>query len=61
MTICVSHETGNYIAQCDKCHDVVDFEPGADFFEVKFAIEMDGWRLQRNNGKWFNICVDCVK
>ena len=60
MTINIDKDTGGYAAQCDKCKTIIDFERGVDFYQVKDMLESDGWRLQRNNGKWFNICVDCV-
>jgi len=59
MTIRVSKETRAYIAQCDKCFDVVDFEKGVEFDAVKLAIDMDGWKTQRSNGSWINVCPDC--
>lgn len=60
MTIRKSKQTGQMMAQCDVCLDVVDFEDGEDFEEAKTAIDMDGWRTKRGpDGKWQNICPDC--
>ena len=60
MAIYIDPDTRNYAAKCDVCHDIIDFDTSVDFYAVKEAIESDGWRLQRNNDKWFNIGVDCV-
>ncbi len=59
MGIRKSHETGNMIAQCDECYDVVDFEDDEDFEQVKIAIDSDGWQTKRVGDKWHNICPDC--
>jgi hypothetical protein len=47
-------------AECDTCHHTVDFEDGEDFNDVRRAIEDDGWALKRVDGRWRNMCVDCV-
>lgn len=63
MTIRYNNELGHYVAQCDCCHDVVDFEDLTDFedFEAaKFSIDLDGWQTRKKDGKWFNTCSDCV-
>lgn len=61
MTIRKSNETGQMMAQCDKCLDVVDFDEYFDFATVKIAIDTDKWTTKRQNGKWVNICPDCIK
>ena len=60
MTIQRSPETGNLIAQCDQCLDVVDFEDDEDFDDVRDAIISDGWKTRREAGTWQNICPDCL-
>lgn len=60
MTIKKSFETGNFIAQCDECYDVVDFENDETFEQVKIAIDMDGWQTKRVGNVWHNICPDCI-
>lgn len=59
MTIRKSNETGNMVAQCDKCFDVVDFEEDYDFMDVKSAIDGDKWKTTKVNDKWHNVCPDC--
>lgn len=65
MGIRKSKETGHMVAQCDKCFDVVEFEEldGSDpdhWAEVRGHLDMDGWKAKKVDGKWTNICVDCV-
>jgi hypothetical protein len=60
MTIRKSKETGQMCAQCDVCFDVVDFDDGEDFDEAKAAIDADGWKTKKVEGKWQNICPDCL-
>ena len=59
MSIRRSRETGGMIAQCDECFDVVDFDDGEDFEQVKTAIDGDGWKTRRVGEKWQNYCPDC--
>lgn len=59
MGIKFSKETGNMCAQCDDCFDVVDFDDGTDFHQAKIAIDTDGWKTTKRDGKWVNICCDC--
>jgi hypothetical protein len=60
MGIRRSKTTGNMVAQCDVCFDVVDFDEDKDFEDVREAIIFDGWQTKKNaEGKWINICVDC--
>lgn len=52
------------IAQCDECFDIVEFDDldGSSpdhWTEAKERIDIDGWKTQRIDGKWRNICVDC--
>jgi Fe2+ or Zn2+ uptake regulation protein len=59
MGIRRSNETSGMVAQCDQCFDIVDFEDGEDFEQAKIAIDADGWKTKRVDGKWQNICPDC--
>lgn len=59
MTIRLSNVTRSMYAQCDECFDVVDFEEDVDFEGAKMAIDVDGWKTTKKDGKWINICCDC--
>lgn len=64
MTIQKSKHSGCMIAQCDECFDIVEFNDldGSSpdhWTEAKQRIDIDGWKTQRIDGNWRNICVDC--
>ncbi len=64
MTIRFSHESKCYIAQCDQCFDVVDFDHLREnsregFQDAKDAIDIDGWKTVKSSNGWRNICYGC--
>lgn len=59
MTIKRDRDTGNMVAECDVCHDTVEFEDGEDFLTVRIAIHNDRWQTVRAGNGWINICPDC--
>lgn len=60
MTIKRDRESGNMIARCDQCNDIVEFEDAEDWLDVLKAITDDGWQSKRGKTGWDHICVDCV-
>lgn len=60
-----NRELGHMTAQCDACFDVVDFDylDGSEsehWGDVRQALDIDNWQSKKVNGKWQNICPDCV-
>lgn len=49
--------------ECDCCGDVVEAADVdcKDFYELKDAVEEDGWRTRRIDKRWKHFCCDCVK
>lgn len=49
---------GMYSLTCDICEE----EAPKDFFEFQDAVDYkkaNGWKSQKRNGKWQDVCPDC--
>lgn len=62
MTISKNYEEGEqtYSVSCNKCMDVIDMGPDMDFYEVKDAVDKDGWKTVKVGESWHHICPDCL-
>lgn len=47
--------------ECDCCGDTVEASDidAKDFYELKEAIDGDGWTTRRVDKKWRHFCPDC--
>ena len=62
VTLKRSKYTNAFAAQCDTCHDIMDFEDDQDFPACVFVLRASGWRSKKDDeGRWTHKCSDCVK
>lgn len=62
MTLKRSKYTKNFVAQCDGCHEFVDFEDDQDFPACVYVLKASGWKASRDDdGAWAHLCSDCKK
>ena len=60
MTLKRSKVTGNFVAQCNKCFDFMDFEEEDDNFRaITFILRATGWVPKKVDGKWEHTCPEC--
>lgn len=50
---------GAYTAVCDCCGDILP--PEDDFYDAVTAKKSAGWKSQKTDGQWEDICPDCQK
>ncbi len=51
------------IFRCDVCDARRDASAGSNWDEHRLAFALakeDGWRLERQRGKWVALCPDCA-
>lgn len=60
MTLKRSKYTGNFAAQCDACHDIMDFEDEDNFMVCTHVLRASGWTPHKeDDGRWTHTCRDC--
>jgi hypothetical protein len=61
MTLHRSGYKGDFAAQCDSCHEVMDFEPDDNFYDCVNTLRASGWRARKQtDGSWKHECSDCA-
>jgi hypothetical protein len=61
MTLKRSKYTGNFTAQCDGCHEIMDFEDEDNFFICTHILRTSSWVSHKNaSGVWRHTCPDCT-
>jgi hypothetical protein len=56
----IDKSCGMYSLYCDVCGN----EEGEQFFEFYEAVDYkkeNGWKSQKRNGSWEDVCPDCQK
>lgn len=54
----IDKDSGMYSLTCDICGEIADEE----FFEFGEAVDYkkeNGWKSQKRNGQWEDVCPDC--
>lgn len=59
MTIENNPSGFGYIASCDHCSYIEDFEEAESFVEAVAAIKQDGWVISKPKDEWNHECPSC--
>lgn len=60
MTLKRSKYVDGFVAQCDACHDIMDFEGEENFIACVYVLKASGWSSRKgSDGKWAHKCPDC--
>ena len=59
MTLKRSKYTGNFVAQCDTCLEIMDFEEDDHFVVATHILRASGWVPYKRNNTWHHACPDC--
>ncbi len=59
MTLKRSKVTGNFVAQCNKCFDFMDFEADDPFRALPYILRRTGWQITKVKDEWQHYCPDC--
>ena len=56
----ISIDNGMFYLSCDVCGDIA--EPAFETFDEAVDYKVDeGWKSQRRDSEWEDVCPDCVR
>lgn len=61
MTLKRSKITGNFVAQCDHCFELMDFDDDEPFPAIPHILRRSSWGIHKSGDKWTHTCPDCMK
>ena len=55
----INKQYGHFVLVCDVCQESASCESFAEFDGAVKYKKIMGWKSQRTNGQWEDVCPDC--